>query len=144
MQQFNDSENASDSWHFSFSHLNKKTIKGYIILLIALLLYIAEVNFIGFSIPCMINLITGLKCPGCGVTRLIMSVVHFKFYEAFCYNPFIFITSPILLYFCIKSTLYNCGIINKKISSFENKILYVYIALFIVYGIARNIYPLFR
>lgn len=138
MQQFNDNnENASFGWQFSV--LNKKNIKIYTILLLVLVIYALEVKFVGFSIPCIFNVLTGYKCPGCGISHLLMALLHLDFGKAFVSNPFIFVTSPILLYFFFKNTLYNCGFTHKKITRKENIVLYTYIALFVIFGVVRNI-----
>ena len=38
-------------------------------------------------IPCPFRLITGLSCPGCGVTRMCLSLFHLDFSGAFRANP---------------------------------------------------------
>ncbi len=119
--------------------MNKRSIVLYALLLVILCLYLIELLTLGYAIPCVFHLVTGLKCPGCGVTRLLVSLSHFDFKSAFHYNAFVFITSPLLLYFFIKSMLNNCGVIKNQITSTENRILYVYIVLFVIFGIVRNI-----
>lgn len=138
MQQFNDNnENASFGWQFSV--LNKKNIKLYVIIAAVLIVYALEIEFVGFSIPCIFYVITGYKCPGCGISHLLMAILHLDFAKAFVSNPFIFVTSPVILYFFFKNMLYNCGFIQKKITRKGNIVLYIYIALFVIYGVVRNI-----
>ena len=43
-------------------------------------------NITGFGIPCMLHEITGLECPGCGLTRAIAAVVRLDFAAAFGFN----------------------------------------------------------
>lgn len=117
----------------------KKNILIYVSVLVLLILYFIEIKVFGFAIPCLINTITGFKCPGCGITHMLMAISHLDFKGAFYYNPFIFVTSPLILYFFIKDTLYQCGFIKSKIGKTENIILYVYVVLFILYGIVRNV-----
>lgn len=121
------------------SNINIKNIKGYAVLLTVLILYALEVRFVGLKIPCVFNLITGLKCAGCGTTRMFMALMNFDFNGAFNANPFILCTSPLILYFLGKTAFINCGIIKGRINRVENIILYVYIALLVVYSIVRNI-----
>ena len=40
---------------------------------------------------CLFHKITGLYCPGCGVTRMLDAIFHFSFYQAFRYNPLAFV-----------------------------------------------------
>lgn len=90
----------------------------------------------GISIPCMLNITTGLNCPGCGITRMFDSLLHFKIYQAFRYNPFLFITLPIfgLIYFieCIKYIRF--GEFSDKYTTF----LITYGIFLVLFGILRN------
>ena len=49
----------------------------------------------GIGIPCLINKIFKIKCPGCGITHFISCCFRFNFSEAFSYNYF---GLPICLY----------------------------------------------
>ncbi|MDR3552125.1 MAG: DUF2752 domain-containing protein [Clostridia bacterium] len=46
--------------------------------------------------PCIFRSITGLDCPGCGMTRAFYCLLHLDFAQAFRYNPFCFVLAPIL------------------------------------------------
>lgn len=133
----NTMKNASFDWHFSVSQ--KKNIKTYIILFVVLIVYLLEVILVGYSIPCPFHYVTGLKCPGCGITRMIISLAHLDFKRAFYYNPFLFVTGPLLLYFFFKNMLYSCGITKWNITKKDNIILYIYTAMLIIFGIVRNL-----
>ena len=43
-------------------------------------------NVTGLGIPCMLHRVTGLACPGCGLTRAIAAVVRLDLAAAFTYN----------------------------------------------------------
>ena len=105
------------------------------------LIYLFFVLLSGFRIPCIFYELTGLKCPGCGITRMIVSIARFNFTDAFRYNPFLFITGPfILIYLAIseaKYVLYG----NRKMGKWEIFIL-IELILAIAYGVLRNIYPI--
>ena len=58
-----------------------------------------------FFIPCMFNKVTGLKCPGCGMTRAIHEILHFNFFQSIKYNilalPLVvlgIISTPVIIY----------------------------------------------
>ena len=94
-----------------------------------------------FLIPCIFHEITGLHCPGCGITRMIISILQLNLYQAFRYNMLIFVLFPFFLvllfdygisYFIKKEPLY------KKVSRI---VWYIVIFLLIVFGILRNIFP---
>lgn len=78
--------------------------KDNIIVMILLAYYIVGVPlFIFFDIdillPCLISLITGHRCPGCGMTTAFMDILKLEFIEAFNSNPLIFIVLPALIYY---------------------------------------------
>ena len=41
---------------------------------------------LGLRIPCPFRAVTGLRCPGCGVTDFCLAVLHGRFWEAWHYN----------------------------------------------------------
>lgn len=87
----------------------------------------------GFSIPCVFHVITNLYCPGCGITRMLFSMLEFNFYQAFRFNPFVF--SLILLY-----VLYlMLKVIKRKEISIPKWVYYVLLIVAIFFGILRNI-----
>ena len=77
-----------------------KTVRKYAIVLVCGLAYALFVYVTGWGIPCPIHTITGLQCPACGVSRMLMAILRLDFASAYRYNPFLFVTSPVLL-FCI-------------------------------------------
>ena len=42
-------------------------------------------------IPCVFHLLTDLVCPGCGMTRACIALVHGQFGAAWSYHPFSFL-----------------------------------------------------
>ena len=46
---------------------------------------------------CLIKLLTGHECWGCGLTRAFAALSHFQFVQAYEYNHLIVIIAPILL-----------------------------------------------
>ena len=117
----------------------KKKITITIIFLILLISYLYLGNKLNVYINCPIKEITGLYCPGCGITRMLQAILQLNFYQAFRYNPLLFISLPFFIFFTIE------GIITKKdplYNKIQNKILITIIIIFIIYGILRNL-PLF-
>lgn len=39
-----------------------------------------------FPVPCLFHKLTGLRCPGCGNTRAVLSLLQLNFSEMFRYN----------------------------------------------------------
>ena len=77
-----------------------KISRRYAILLAVGLLYLAWVLLTDIRIPCVLYLLTGLECPGCGVTRMLSALARLDLAAAFEYNAFLLLTSPVIL-FCI-------------------------------------------
>lgn len=61
-----------------------------------------------FKIPCVFRHFLGLYCPGCGMTRAILSVIHFDFISAFYYNPLVIALPYVAVYilFDLKSKVH--------------------------------------
>ena len=54
---------------------------------------------------CLFKNITGHECYGCGITRAIMSAIHFRFTEAFYYNKLFLIVFPVLIFIWTKKVV---------------------------------------
>ena len=65
--------------------------------LFAFLLFLFLNQTYSFYIPCFFHKITGLYCPGCGITRMVLSLLHLDFYQAFRWNPFLFLLTPLFI-----------------------------------------------
>ena len=82
-----------------------EVIRRYVILLVLGIAYYIFVSLTDIGIPCPFKLITGLQCPGCGVSRMLMSLIRLDFVSAFHYNPVVLLTSPIILFCLIRSDI---------------------------------------
>ena len=49
--------------------------------------------------PCPYLVLTGLACPGCGLTRAAHFLLHGDIARAFAYNPWAFVGTPAVLAF---------------------------------------------
>ena len=67
-----------------------KIPKLLLVILILLGYYFLNIYF-HFSIPCMFYKLTNLYCPGCGITRMLFSLIKLDFYQSFRYNSIVFI-----------------------------------------------------
>ena len=85
-----------------------KKIKGIGLLLLPILFYFIPVSKLnGQHTICLFKNITGYECYGCGMTRAVLSVLHFDFHTAFCYNRLVVFVFPLLVYVWAK-TIYQC------------------------------------
>ncbi|MBR4208486.1 MAG: DUF2752 domain-containing protein [Lachnospiraceae bacterium] len=99
----------------------------------------AIANMHGFSIPCMFHRITGLRCPGCGITHLFMDLLKLDIKAAFMDNPYAFIILPILSVILLRQLILYIKNGREDYSRFENMILIMIVICMIPYMIIRNI-----
>lgn len=71
-----------------------KLLRTGILLLGAGLLYALAVSKIGFGVPCPIHALTGLRCPGCGVSRMCLALLRLDLAEAFRQNRCVLLLLP--------------------------------------------------
>lgn len=55
--------------------------------------------------PCMLHLLTGYYCPGCGGTRAVLSLLNAKPLQSFLYHPFVLYAAVIGGWFMISQTV---------------------------------------
>ena len=58
--------------------------------------YAAFCLLTGFGLPCPFRLVTGLSCPGCGVTRMLLHLLRLDFAAAFRSNAVLLCLLPVL------------------------------------------------
>lgn len=68
----------------------------------AVYLFLFEPGKTGFFLPCPFRFLTGLNCPGCGVTRALHQLLHGNFEAAFMLNPLFLLAIPFLLFALIR------------------------------------------
>lgn len=88
-------------------------------------------------IPCLFRQITCCKCPGCGITAMCVNIGTFNFFDAFCANPFIFITLPFIVFEIVYCEFLNFK--KRKMPMWNNLLLVFYCIGLIAFGIIRNI-----
>ena len=61
------------------------------------LAYALFIQCTGLGIPCVFRLVTGYRCPGCGMTHAAMALIHGQPKIAFRENPLSLSVAPLLL-----------------------------------------------
>ena len=115
---------------------NKKIVTCGLLFLILIIYYFVNRAW-GIAIPCMFKEITGFYCPGCGVTRMLFSILKLDFYQAFRYNPFVFILLILYIIFLLIKIIIK--ITKHKDIVIPEYVYYVLIGLLLIYWIIRNI-----
>ena len=112
-----------------------------LLLLFALAVFLLFLNYnFGFRIPCIFRAITGFKCPGCGVTRMCLSLLHGNICAAIYYNKVVpFLLPAFAVVFIRQCYLY---ILTGKLhfSKVENVFFIIVIIILLIYMILRNVF----
>jgi len=84
-------------------------LKIFILLILGIIFISIPKIYLGYVFPlCLFRILFDIKCLGCGTTRAVWSILHFKFIEAFEYNKLIVITFPLLIGCMVKWILKDC------------------------------------
>ena len=95
-------------------------------------------NKLGFGIPCVFHMLTGLNCPSCGVSRMMIALLDGDFYNAYCLNRLLFVSLPGFAFYIIRSSIQYVKHGRCSFSKTDNVIFDVFIVCAIVFGFARN------
>lgn len=94
----------------------------------------------GVGIPCMFYQTTGFYCSGCGASRALRSILHLDFYQALRYNAIFILALPLLAAYFGALVLSYIRFGKDRISGkIPMKLVWVFIAAAVVYGILRNV-----
>ena len=118
-------------------------MKKIILLVLIFIIYFILVFKFNIYIPCLFHKITNLYCPGCGVTRMIVSLLKGNLYKAFRYNMLIFILTPFLMFFIFDYIISRKKQRDALYEKIPNSIWYILIIVLVIFGIIRNIFPFF-
>ena len=114
----------------------KNRVKIGIFLFFLFIIYYLLNKKIGIGIPCVFHELTGLYCPGCGITRLLFSLLELNFFQAFRSNPLVFILLILIILYLILKLILKRFNVNLTI---PNYIYYFLLIIVILFGILRNI-----
>ena len=118
----------------------KKIIKFILIFFALAIGYYLLFYFTGFAIPCIFRKITGdrLQCPGCGVSRMCISIIKGDFKSAFEYNPCIFVLLPFWIVIVGIKLIFEPECLKNNAKLF-NILCWITIIILLIFGIVRNI-----
>lgn len=94
--------------------IDKKNDDGFYVLgwgilagifLLGILEKLLDFNPLRLLGPCMLHLLTGYYCPGCGGTRAVFSLLEAKPLQSFAYHPIVLYTAVIGGWFMISQTI---------------------------------------
>ena len=103
-------------------------------------LYLFDPSAATFFPRCLFHALSGLQCPGCGLTRALHHVLHGRWAEAFRLNAFGVVFAPLLLAGAVSETRYVLRGPSSTPRLVEKPwIAWVAFALIVSWGIGRNL-----
>lgn len=90
-------------------------------------------------LPCLIHSKFNVKCPSCGLTRAVYCVMTLKLGQAFYYNAYLTLLSPLVAYLCV-AFLVN-GVVGRRIvplPKFRWWMLVAFLVGLIAFTVLRN------
>lgn len=104
-------------------------------------LYALEIRVIGFRIPCPFRFMTGLRCPGCGITTMLLHILHGEFHAAFAANQVLFVLLPVLLLAAVVRIIWMPRFLMSE-SRFCRISTGLILAVLLGFGVLRNVWNL--
>lgn len=89
-------------------------------------------------IPCLFQKVTGLACPGCGISHFCIRLLHLDFLGAARENLAIALLSPLWLAAFLVRVLWNPKWFAKG-SKGENLLLWGSVVVLLLFGVVRNL-----
>ena len=110
------------------------TIKKNVLVIITFFLIIFITSRLNIRCPWINSL--NIYCAGCGGTRMFISLINMDFYQAFRYNPLLFVTAILFLIYII--SVFICKILKIKVLLFNKNHLITYLIISLLFMILRN------
>lgn len=120
-----------------FCRYRRRICTGGIVLLLGLAYYIVT-QLTAFRIPCMFQTITGLACPGCGVSHFCIRLLHLDFAGAARENLALAVLLPIWCAALLLRIIWHPQWLAKD-SRGEKLLLWGSVAVLLLFGVVRNL-----
>lgn len=112
---------------------NQKQIAVWVFFILMILLYFfVDPSKSAYFLKCPLKLTTGFECAGCGVQRALHELLHFRFLEAFKFNPLFVILIPILLIVLVINLSKN-ETLKRILKRFFGSKIFIFLVLIIVF-----------
>ncbi len=93
----------------------------------------------GIGIPCVFRLVTGWNCPGCGVTRMLISLFRLDLKSAYSHNAVLLCILPVLVAVILRWIYLYIRYGSYRLKQIDRIVCIVLIAILSIWGIVRNI-----
>ncbi len=101
-------------------------------------LYVMFFTATDIGIPCAFHEITGMQCPGCGMTHALSSIIQGDFTEAFRYNALSLTICPMIVIYLLARALKYIKTGQEEFSFMEILFLIICLVICVLYFLFRN------
>ncbi len=111
----------------------------YAALLAVGLIYALICRLLGGGIPCVFHTLTGLYCPGCGITRMFLCLLRGDLMSAWLYNPAVLLLLPAFaaVFVHLSKRYVKDGTLAPR--KWASILMYCMIGVLLAFGVLRNI-----
>ncbi len=115
-----------------------RLLRAAAVFLAAGLLYAAFCTWSGWAIPCPFRLLTGWRCPGCGVTRMCLALLRLDLPAAWAANPGLLLLAPFLLLLLLSMAVRYIRTGARLPTRREQAGIWCAVGYLLLYGVLRN------
>ncbi len=103
------------------------------------ILYAIYLQLGGPGLPCFFHALTGLYCPGCGITHMCLYLISLDLNSAFHSNPGLFVILPLILVLTLREAYRYIRYGNRPESRIDRILWIILIIWLVLWGILRNL-----
>lgn len=103
------------------------------------LTYALICRWLGFGIPCPFYTVTGWQCPGCGVSRMCLSLLHGDIAAAYGANPALLLTLPLFLALAVDVSVRYIRTGVRRPQGWSAVLVWILVVILLAFGVVRNI-----
>lgn len=116
-----------------------RLLGGLCLLLVLGLGYALVIRLLGRGLYCPFYMATGLLCPGCGVSRMCLSLLRGDWAGAWQANPGLLLLTPLLVFLLGLRALRYVRTGEGRTPRWEARLWVALAVLLVVYGVLRNL-----
>lgn len=118
--------------------LHKVVFVGAALLVVGCI-YALLCRWLGWGVPCLFRLTTGLQCPGCGVSRMCMALLRLDLAGAWQANPVLLCLLPLLVAIAADMIVRYVRTGSAGAKGWSAFATWIAIIALVAFGIARNL-----